>query len=80
MLSHVHKYAPLYNFRCDGTLVLMIINLGDVVYHQTQNKKFWLGPAKVKDVERNLLWIEENRDLKKVTKYKMKLLSQSDRN
>ena len=35
----------------------MVIESGDEVYYHTKNKKAWLGPSKVKEVEKNWVWI-----------------------
>ena len=42
------------------------------MFYQTQNEKAWLGPAEVKDVKKNWIWIVGNGDLRKVQRYKVK--------
>ena len=51
----------------------MVIQKGDMLFYQTNNKKAWLGPAKVLNVDKNWVFIARNGDIKKVPKCNIKL-------
>ena len=51
----------------------IVFERGNKVFYQTQNEKAWLGPAIVKDIEKNWVWIFGNGDLRKVPRCNVKL-------
>merc|ERR1712089_13700 len=51
----------------------MVIQKGDMVFYQTNNKKAWLGPTVVTDVDNNYVFVKTNGDRRKVPKCNVKL-------
>merc|ERR1712236_21137 len=51
----------------------MVIQKGDMVFHQTNNEKAWLGPTVVTDVDNNYVFVKTNGDRRKVPKCNVKL-------
>ena len=51
----------------------MVIQKNDKVFYQTNNKKAWLGPVEVTDVDNNYVFVKTNGDRRKVPKCNVKL-------